>query len=202
MIYLNPVTIPKDKMKTLQETITSHRGKYVTNLNKYRLEVTHILDWDEEVDCVMMGRYAHTSSVSNTVGSAEEEYIRTIDIRNDTRVGSSGSTSGSGDAMEVDGSEVGKSNDSTGGNTNTNTNGTSNSDNTLQNTQFNHNGYALVHWLYYPDSYDEWIPTGEVDSSYPPDILPTAHRYAPSCCGNKANPKGICNNTGRTLYPW
>lgn len=34
-------------------------------------------------------------------------------------------------------------------------------------------GVALVHWLYHPDSFDEWIPAQDVDESDPPDVIPT-----------------------------
>ena len=33
---------------------------------------------------------------------------------------------------------------------------------------------ALVHWYYFPDSYDEWIPSEHVDGSEPPDTIPPA----------------------------
>jgi SWI/SNF related-matrix-associated actin-dependent regulator of chromatin subfamily C len=33
-------------------------------------------------------------------------------------------------------------------------------------------GLALVHWYYYPDSYDEWISSQDVDAVDPPDIYP------------------------------
>ena len=35
-------------------------------------------------------------------------------------------------------------------------------------------GTALVHWYYFPDSYDEWIPSEHVDSTEPPDTVPQA----------------------------
>lgn len=35
-------------------------------------------------------------------------------------------------------------------------------------------GTALVHWFYFPDSYDEWIPSDHVDGSEPPDTVPQA----------------------------
>ena len=30
---------------------------------------------------------------------------------------------------------------------------------------------VLIHWWYHPDSYDEWIPDSDIDSSDPPDIV-------------------------------
>ena len=33
-------------------------------------------------------------------------------------------------------------------------------------------GIALVHWWYYPDCYDEWIPAQDVKDNDPPDINP------------------------------
>lgn len=33
-------------------------------------------------------------------------------------------------------------------------------------------GVALVHWWYYPDCYDEWIPAQDVKDNDPPDINP------------------------------
>lgn len=34
-----------------------------------------------------------------------------------------------------------------------------------------HSGIAFVHWWYHPDSYDEWIPSDDVDESEPPDLI-------------------------------
>jgi SWI/SNF related-matrix-associated actin-dependent regulator of chromatin subfamily C len=33
-------------------------------------------------------------------------------------------------------------------------------------------GIALVHWYYFPDSYDEWIPAQDVDIFETPEIIP------------------------------
>lgn len=188
-------------MKTLKDLVTLHKGRVVTDLDHSK-EVTHIVDWDEEVDCGMMNKYVNTNSVSNTADTVEEEYVRTIDIRTDARIAASVAHAAEGAVNPSDSADM-EVVDSVQGNGATCNEVNSNSiPLTDDMTRFNHNGYALVHWLYYPDSYDEWILTAEVDSSYPPDILPTAHRYAPSCCGNQAHPVGVCNTPGRALYPW
>ncbi len=45
-------------------------------------------------------------------------------------------------------------------------------------------GVALVHWWYHPDSYDEWIPSSDVDFSEPPDVVPLQDPSKPweICC--------------------
>ncbi len=47
-----------------------------------------------------------------------------------------------------------------------------------------HGGVALVHWWYHPDSYDEWIPSSDVDFSEPPDVMPLQDPSKPweICC--------------------
>jgi SWI/SNF related-matrix-associated actin-dependent regulator of chromatin subfamily C len=40
-------------------------------------------------------------------------------------------------------------------------------------------GVALVHWYYYPDSYDEWISAQDVDAVDPPDIFPVKGNTPP-----------------------
>jgi hypothetical protein len=34
-----------------------------------------------------------------------------------------------------------------------------------------HGGIAFIHWWYHPESYDEWIPSDDVDESEPPDLI-------------------------------
>lgn len=44
---------------------------------------------------------------------------------------------------------------------------------------------ALVHWWYYPDSYDEWIPISDIDCSDPPDVNVVGYKGARKwrvCC--------------------
>ncbi|KAJ1434745.1 hypothetical protein B484DRAFT_429046, partial [Ochromonadaceae sp. CCMP2298] len=47
------------------------------------------------------------------------------------------------------------------------------------------NASALVHWWYYPDSYNEWIPSSEINANDPPDLQslypPTRAKYYVCC---------------------
>jgi hypothetical protein len=46
-------------------------------------------------------------------------------------------------------------------------------------------GSALVHWWYYPDSYNEWLPASEINISDPPDLTslytPTRSKWYVCC---------------------
>jgi hypothetical protein len=48
-----------------------------------------------------------------------------------------------------------------------------------------HVASALVHWWYYPDSYNEWIPSSEINANDPPDLQslypPTRSKYYVCC---------------------
>jgi hypothetical protein len=43
---------------------------------------------------------------------------------------------------------------------------------TLETRPYSEGGMALVHWWYSPDSYDEWIPSLELETSDAPDLNP------------------------------
>jgi len=181
VVYINRRSVPEARIKFMVDEVLRHRGKVVLNPELYpedkalliladsnslykgnlitdRTRITHIVDWDGEVDGGMMKSYANISQTSNTEGTADEEYIRTLDIRLDSRVpapvsaATTAATTGTGTGTDGPSSAL-----------------------------LNNSGSALVHWYYHPDSHDEWIHTDEVSTSEPPDVLPTANRYTHSC---------------------
>mmetsp|Transcript_17048 Transcript_17048/g.28600 ORF Transcript_17048/g.28600 Transcript_17048/m.28600 type:complete len:843 (-) Transcript_17048:77-2605(-) len=160
-IFFNRV--PVALINKLSKLVIDHGGAVVSSEDA----ATHIVDWNEDVDG---GVGANENPDDPTVAS--DDYIRILEVQKKSKIDwslrSGTSSSASSATAAHNGTEPAAAAGATKG-------GSSDADSIS----------ALVHWWYYPDSYNEWLPAAEIDANDPPDLA-TLHPATRSkwyvCC--------------------